>query len=586
MDKDSKSETSINLFAFATRAKSVDLKLNLIQIDPNENSPHFAKRIVDLPLCDLPENDFPIKIVYDSVFCLIFVYTKFGTVYVVEPESGVCVMDKKISDSPLFLITSTLNCNGHFILNRKGDIINISIDIEPFFSTCIHKGEKFYEPVGIFMNNLSLERQAEIYRNQFDNLKNSSMYQEALLLVAKSGKPFLRTFEYLSSIKDFPSINETSALLEYFALVLESGKLNEVESLELVQLALNKKKLDIVRKWLAADQIFCTSQLGKVVLESDPELALKFFENSNSEAMVLHCLAILGRLNEFSSRIKSSSIVDCDAIINVLLKTNIDLVPEFISAIAKVNSSKITDKMLQMIFNTELGSFSAEIDKIIANCPNILLSINSQQINTQIAIRLVDSNPNLFSQFILACEEHNLELSRADILPLLKRDKNLSDLAFSFESNLDECINLADQLLGKEESIKSTNLSKSDVKKIIFRLIEKDSVKYERLCAKMSEFIDESDIEEIKILLKANVREEHLCDFIIFWSQKLKSNFDFNDDILISAIKLEDEARLIHISQCIDLSNPIEAFNQISVSILNHFYDLSCCSHLIINHTL
>lgn len=553
---------SFDIFAFAVRPKITDLKVHLIQINGNDSLPHFSKRIVELPLDYIPENDFPIRVVYNSVYKLVFVFTKFGFVFVVEPNSGTCNMNEKYSDSPIYLVTPSLDRSAHFILNRKGDIYESTINIESFFNKCAEKGMEYFESIGIFMNNISTEKQAEIYRNYFDNLKNSNNHLEALLLVAKSGKPFLRTFEYLSSIKDFPNINETSALLEYFAIVLEDGKLNEVESLELVQLALKKKKLDIVRKWLDSDQIFCTVQLGKAVIETDPELALKIFEKSDSESMIIYSLALLGKFEEFLNRLNSTTeCIDVKDIFSSLMKSQRDLIPKFISAVIQEKFTLFDKELVLSILEADIGSFSAEVYEIFAKSSELLVHLNSEEINTNISIKLIEIRAELFSDFVIMCEENDLKLSKEDILPLLKAS-NMNALAFSFEPNLDECVKLADDTIGHEKTIKSTNLSHSDTKKLIFKFIEKDPSKYAKLSVKMSEFIDENDFEEIKELLKTNIDEESYCDFLISRSS-LGSNVV--EDILDSVIKLQDESRILDVCEKTEMADPKAAFTKLSV---------------------
>ena len=556
--------TNFDIFAFAARPKITDLKLHLIQINGNDPSSQFSKRVVDLPIDAVPENDFPIRVVYNSVYKLVFIYTKFGFVFVVEPNSGKCIMNEKYSDSPIYLITPSLDHRSHFVLNRKGDIYQSSVNIESFFNKCIEKGADYYEPICAIMNNIAMENQENIYRNYFDKLKNSNHHFEALLLVAKSGKSFLRTFEYLSSIKDFPNINETSALLEYFAIVLEDGKLNEVESLELVQLAINKKKLDIVRKWLDADQIFCTTQLGKVVVELDPELALKIFEKSDSEAMVIYSLALLGKFEEFSNHLKmTSEKIDMISIFNSLLKSKQELIPSFIFAVIKEKFKSFDKALIEEILNADTGTFASDVHIIFAKSPELLAHLNSKEINTNIAIKLIDIKAEIFSEFVMMCEEKGLELLKEDILPLLKESK-MNILAFSFESNLEECMHLADETIGYENSIKSTNLSSSDVKKLVFKLIEENTSKYARLSAKMAEFAENDDFEEIKEMLKTNIDEEIYCNFLIAKSL-MNSDNRLSDEILDSVIKIQDESKLQDICEKAKFADPKTAFLKVSV---------------------
>lgn len=540
----------------------------MIQINANDSTAHFPKIIVELPLDYIPENDFPIRVVYNSIYKLLFIYTKFGFVFVIEPNSGTCIMNEKYSDSPIYLVTPSLDHSNHYILNRKGEVYESYVKIESFFNKCIEKGGDYFDSIGVFMNNVSADEQSKIYRNYFDKLKNSGNYLEALLLVAKSGKPFLRTFEYLSSIKDFPNINETSALLEYFAIVLDDGKLNEVESLELVQLALNKKKLDIVRKWLDADQIFCTAQLGKVVIEADPELALKIFEKSASEAMIIYSLALLGKFDEFSNLLKvTKENIEIKAIFSSLLKSKKEFISKLISAVIHEKFTLFDKELVLDIFGVDFGSFSAEIYEIFAKSPELLVHLNSEKINTIIAIKLIELRADIFTEFVITCEENDLRLSKEDILPLLK-NSNLNNLAFSFESSLDECIKLADGTVGHEKMIKSTNLSPSDAKKLIFRLIEENPSRYAKLSIKMGEFIDENDFEEIKELLRTTIDEETYCDFLI---SRSSLGYSVTNDVLDSVIKLQDESRLLDVCEKAEISEPKAFFLKVSVRLYKYY---------------
>lgn len=555
-----------DIFSFSSRSKVTEMKLHLIQINGGTGSTHnFSKKIIDLPLIGAPENDFPIRVIFYAALNLVFVYTKFGFVYVVEPQTGTCVMYENYSESPIYLVAPSLNSDEHFVLNRKGDVLQAGVNIESFFGSCIEKGVDYYDAVGSFMSNLPIDLQVEAYRNQFDKMKNSGFHSEALLLVAKSGKPFLRTFEYISSIKDFPAINETSALLEYFAIVLEDDKLNEVESLELVQLALGKKKLDIVRKWLDSDQIFCTTQLGKVIIDTDPELSLRIFKKANSEPMVLHCLAILGKFDEFSESISASTAdLNLKPIISSLLKTKAELIPSLVSAVIESKPYLVDEDVVLELLKPEYESILMAFCAILSKHPEVLAIIKSREINTKLAIKLVDSDDSSkFTEFITKCGEHNLELSTQEILPLLKSAK-MHTLAFSFESDLEECIELSNHLIGHEKEINSSNLVTSDVKRLIFNLIEKDSKKYAKLCSKMAEFIDEKDFEEIKQLLKSSVDAEGFCDFLTHWA-KFSVSKDSSDDILQSIIAIGNEDRLLDFCEKIEISNPESAFNQISV---------------------
>lgn len=567
-----------SLFAFAVRNGATEMKLHLIQIDADNSRSLFAKRVVDLSLIDVPDNDFPISVVYDSKISLIFIYTKFGFVYSVEPYSGTCVFREKYCSSPLYRIVSSTDRTQQFILNRKGDIIRSCVNIENLFDISLRKGPDFYETTGVIMNCIDWKKQKKMYRSQFDSMKNSDRHLEALLLIAKSGKTFLRTFEYLSSIKDFPNLNETSALLEYFAIILEDGKLNEAESLELVQLALSKNKLEIVKKWLIGDKIFCTPQLGKVVLESDPELALEIFDKSGSESMSLYCLAVLGRFDEFSKRYEISKVeINVKEIFSILLKSKTEFVPKFLGLIFEAENTSIDIDFVNEIMEVDLEILANQIDEIFLNNIKVLFRLNSKEILTKFAIRLINSHPERISEYIQSLEEAGLEVCNQDILVPLK-NANLFSEAFSFESNIDAIIELSDSIIGQESKIKRINLSHTDVKTLLFHLSEQNFSKYEILCAKLGEFISINDFDEVKQLFKQKMmNEQFFCDFLTFWSLNIKSN-DLIEEILLSSIKLKDDDRMLKICEKLDFLKPQDAFKFISVFT---FFRLYCFLFLL-----
>jgi len=447
-------------------------------------------------------------------------------------------------------------------------------NIEELFSKLLENGPEMYQPIGIVMNNVSSDEQKRLYRDQFDNMKNSGNYLNALLLVAKSGKKFMRTFEYLSSIKDFPNIGDTSALLEYFALILESGSLNEVESLELVQLAISKNKLEIVRKWLATDKIFCTSQLGKVVLEVDQSLALEIFEKSGSNSMILHCLATMGNFDEFSTRLEQSSAdLDAKIVFSALIKSDKRYIPSFIKSILIIDSSLFNEQLLREILNADLDNLLQEVIEILLENPIIFNGCNSIDFNTDLAIKILEKCPALFPKYMKICQQNNMELRHDDILLLLK-EVNMPSIAISYESDFDEALKLSASVIGSEDEIHSMRLSSLDIKNLILKLLEDDSKKFGLLCAKFGQFIEVKDFEEVKNILKKKLNDSIIFDFLIFWSNRIEVSDKLANEILNSTISLKDDKKLSEVCQRIDFSNPLEIFEKIKVAFVNVNFSL------------
>lgn len=70
-------------------------------------------------------------------------------------------------------------------------------------------------------------------------------------------------------------------LLQYFLILLESGKLNMIESYEICSLVLSQNKKQFVEKWLNDGKLELTYQLGDLVKQHDQVLAQKIYQNSN-----------------------------------------------------------------------------------------------------------------------------------------------------------------------------------------------------------------------------------------------------------------------------------------------------------------
>ena len=84
-------------------------------------------------------------------------------------------------------------------------------------------------------------------------------------------------------------------VLKYFAALMESGKLNKVESIELARPALAQGRAQLIEKWLADDKITCSEGLGDMVLPLNPKLALAvYLRAGDAHEKVVQCLLATG----------------------------------------------------------------------------------------------------------------------------------------------------------------------------------------------------------------------------------------------------------------------------------------------------
>lgn len=81
---------------------------------------------------------------------------------------------------------------------------------------------------------------------------------------------------------------QNSPLLQYFGILLDQGQLNRYESLELCKPVLLQGRKQLLEKWLKEEKLECSEELGDLVKQADPTLALSVYLRANIPAKVPH----------------------------------------------------------------------------------------------------------------------------------------------------------------------------------------------------------------------------------------------------------------------------------------------------------
>ena len=108
-----------------------------------------------------------------------------------------------------------------------------------------------------------------------------------------------------------------SPILQYFGILLERGKLNKFESLELARPVLVQGRKQLLEKWLKEDKvnyfrvmrnrhdadqeaskIDCSEELGDIVRAHDMTLALSVYLRANVPNKVVACFAETGQFSK------------------------------------------------------------------------------------------------------------------------------------------------------------------------------------------------------------------------------------------------------------------------------------------------
>ena len=216
------------------------------------------------------------------------------------------------------------------------------------------------------MDSYKLPGAENLLIEQFNNLFNSGDYVGAARVAADSAGSSIRNPQTIQKFKSAPAQpGRPQPVLQYFSTLLEKGKLNGTESVELVGPVLAQGRKNMVEGWLNDNKLECTEELGKLIENQDPALALKVYEKGNFTQRRVEVLMKLGRVNEALQLGGSTGNVDWVGMIRSMCHTNPDAALNTAKEAAKngANIYQIAEVFLQNNRVQELTGFLVETMK-------------------------------------------------------------------------------------------------------------------------------------------------------------------------------------------------------------------------------
>ncbi|GAA5918516.1 hypothetical protein JCM1841_003276 [Sporobolomyces salmonicolor] len=282
------------LFAFAVRTAS-GAKLHIVEIDHQANLPVYAKKAVDVFFPPEATNDFPVAMQVSRRYGIIYLVTKYGFIHLYDLETGVCLYMNRISGETMFVTCEHEATSGIIGINRKGQVLSVTVDEEvmiPYILSTLNNVELAIR----LASRGNLPGADDLYQRQFAQMFQSGDYAGAAKAAANSPRGILRTSQTIEMFKGVPvQQGQLSPILQYFGILLERGKLNKYESLELARPVLVQGRKQLLEKWLKEDKIECSEELGDIVRAHDMTLALSVYLRANVPNKVVACFAETGQ---------------------------------------------------------------------------------------------------------------------------------------------------------------------------------------------------------------------------------------------------------------------------------------------------
>ena len=287
------------LFTFAVRNAQGAGKLHIIEVGtpPQGNQP-YSKKAVDVFFPPESTNDFPVAMQFGPKHGVIFMITKYGFVHMYDVESGTSLYTNRISADTIFVTSPHEPSGGIIGINRKGQVLSVSVDednIVSYLSSSLNQPELAFR----FASRNNLSGADDLFVRRFNDLFNAGNLQEAAKVAATAPRGILRNPQTIQRFQQAPAQpGQPTPLLHYFGLLLESGKLNKWESIELCRPALQQGRKQLLEKWLKEDKLECSEELGDLVKTHDPTLALSVYLRAQTPAKVIQCFAETGQFDK------------------------------------------------------------------------------------------------------------------------------------------------------------------------------------------------------------------------------------------------------------------------------------------------
>ena len=283
-------------FVFAQKDGPGSLKLFVKEIGRDRSAPGGVLTVAPQAIPLENPMDFPVAAQASPKHDMMFMITKMGFVYLFDIHSATCLFRHRIVAEAVFVSCPHTASSGMLgITAGKGQVLSVSVNTANIVPHIAKMGPQGVALAMDIAGRLNLRGAEQLFVQRFEQLIGAGQIKEAAAIAAKSPNGILRTPETISR---FQAMTGTPPpLLQYFAVILETGSLNKMETLEFARPVLQRNPA-VLKKYLDAGKLECCEELGDMCAPIDAELALQIFKTGNQHSRVVQMLTQLGRASE------------------------------------------------------------------------------------------------------------------------------------------------------------------------------------------------------------------------------------------------------------------------------------------------
>jgi len=283
----------VTLVTFAQKT-ATQSQLQIVEVGGGAN-PTFPR--TSAPIRYEDPNDFPTSVLVSTKHNVVFVLSKMGYVFIFDIATGTEIFKSRISESALFVNAEHKESGGIIGVNRSGQVLLLALDeaqVVPYIVNSLNNME-----LGVkFAARNNLPGAEGLFNRQFDALFAQGRYKEAAKCAADSPQGVLRTIQTIQKFQSLPPTQGANPVLQYFQTLLETGKLNALETVELARPAVAGGKLDMLRKWWDNDKLEGSEELGDMIRPHDNQWAMKIYIKGKTHSKVVAAFLEAGQYDK------------------------------------------------------------------------------------------------------------------------------------------------------------------------------------------------------------------------------------------------------------------------------------------------
>lgn len=251
--------------------------------------------------------DIPLAIHVTKVTNIVYMVTRSAQVYLFDMFSAKLIYHERVASDSVCVTCNHADTDGILNLtNCHGQLVHVCVD-ETLVISHITNTLRDIELALDMSRRMNMSGGTHVYMSKLNALLSEGDVAGAVQFAINSPNGVLRPPETIQQFVQSPKIyGQPQPVFQYFAALLDHGKLSHFETIELVSCTLKKRKNSTIKNWISANKLEFSEELGDLLLEADLELALHVYLRAMTADKVVDCFLKLGDVDRLLTHMSTS----------------------------------------------------------------------------------------------------------------------------------------------------------------------------------------------------------------------------------------------------------------------------------------